>query len=79
MANPPRFFPAVPIPAMPEREVSSFMFTQTKRGREKHLVRLCFKHRDNVFHALEGALWYGAVSYAIFLYGSNHSKWAQIS
>jgi hypothetical protein len=55
MANPLRFFPAVQIPAMPKREVSSFMFTQTKRGREKHFVRLCFKHRDHVFHALEGA------------------------
>jgi hypothetical protein len=57
MANPPRFFPAVPIPAMPEREVLSFLFTQTERGRERHFVRLCFKHRDHVFHALEGAFY----------------------
>lgn len=33
-----------------------------KRGREKHVVHLCLKHRDNVFHALEGALRYGAKS-----------------
>lgn len=36
----------------------SLLFTQTKRGREKHFVHLCLKHRDDVFHALKGAFLY---------------------
>jgi hypothetical protein len=41
MANPPRFFPAVPIPAMPEREVSSLWITQKEKEGVKNMSFVC--------------------------------------
>jgi hypothetical protein len=41
VANPLRCFPAVPIPAVPEREVSSLWFTQKEKEGVKNMSFVC--------------------------------------